>query len=411
MVENRTSHEGQQSPAGCDAPKSTQPDDQLNLLDLIVLLAKRKRLILGLIFLAAVLSTAISFVLPNVYTASAVLMPPQQQQSSASAMLGQLGAIVGFSPAAIGAKNPNDLYVGMLRSRTVSDALIERFKLRQLYDKGTAVETRQQLAERTSISSGKDGLIVIEVDDHDPARAAEMANAYVQELEKLTSVLAVTEAAQRRLFFERQVQLAKDDLAAAEVALKETQEKTGLVQLDQQGRAMIEAVAALRAQIVTRQVELSAMRTFATETNPEYRKTQQELASLRAELRKLERQGGADADLMVGTRDIPAAGLQYLRAYRDVKYAETVFEVMSKQYELARVEEARDAGPIQIVDRAMPPDQKSRPRRGLIIALSTFVTAILSVLGVALVGTWVQLGTVEDRLKLEEVKKLVGMQR
>jgi tyrosine-protein kinase Etk/Wzc len=394
------------------APDAKAAGDEINLLDLLILLARARKWILGLPLIAAALAGVVTFLMPNTYTAVAMLMPPQQQGgAAAAAMLGQLGALAGFAPSSLGVKNPNDLYVGILKSRTISDALIERFDLKQLYDMDSLVETRKQLAEQTSISTGKEGLIFIEVDDHDPRRAADMANAYVEQLEKLTGSLAVTEAAQRRLFFERQVAQAKDDLAKTEIAFKEMQEKTGLVQLDQQGRAMIEAVATLRARIVAKEVELSTIRTFATEQNPELKRVQQELASLKGELRKLERQTGVDADLLVGTREIPAAGLQYARSYRDLKYAEAIFELMSKQYELARVEEARDAVAVQIVDRAVPPDYKSKPRRALIIALTGFVTAVLTMLTILMLGTWVKADNPEDELKITELKGIIKLRK
>lgn len=363
------------------SPQSYVEDDEISLLDIAIVLAKHKKLILGLPLLAAIITAGITLLMPNIYTARAVLMPPQQQQSTAAAMLGQLGALSGMAGSSLGIKNPNDLYVGVLKSRTIADALIEQFNLRALYETESMDGARGTLAGNTNVSSGRDGLIVIEVDDKDPQRAADMANAYVKELEKLTSTLAVTEAAQRRLFFERQLAQAKEDLVQAEIALKETQEETGLVQMDQQGRAMIEAVATLRASIAAKEVELSAMRTFATEDNPQFRMVQQELAGLRTELRKLERGTGADAsDFMVAPGRIPAAGLEYVRKYRELKYQETMFEMMAKQYELARIDEARDAGVIQIVDRAVAPERKSKPARTRTVILIAFLAGVISVL-------------------------------
>jgi capsule polysaccharide export protein KpsE/RkpR len=269
----------------------------------------------------------------------------------------------------------------MLKSRTIADALIDRFGLKELYEKETMVRTRNALANYTSISAGNDGLIVIEVDDEDPQRAADMANAYVEELEEFTSTLAVTEAAQRRLFFERQLAHTKEDLARAEIALKEIQEETGLVQLDQQGRAMIEAVASLRANIGAKEVQLASMRTFATEDNPEFRRVTQELEGLRSELRKLERGTGRDAsDFLVAPGRIPAAGLEFVRKYRDLKYQETMFELIAKQYELARIDEARDAAVLQFVDKAVKLDFKSKPRRGLMVILAAIIAGMLGVM-------------------------------
>lgn len=352
-------------------PQNHQPeDDTINLLDLAIVLAKHKKTILGVPLIAAVLVAGISLLMPNIYTAKTVILPPQQGQSSASAMLGQLAGLAGGVGSSLGIKNPNDLYVGMLKSRTVADSIITRFKLQELYEKDTMAATYKALDKVVSISAGKDGLISVEVSDVDPERAADMANAYIEELYKLTNTMAVTEASQRRLFFEKQLNQAKEGLAQAEVALKETQEKTGLIQMDAQGTAIITAIGELRAQIAAKEVELSAMRTFATEQNPDYQRTQQALASLRGQLAKLERNKSGTGDVFIPTGQVPEAGLEYVRKLRDVKYYETIFELLAKQYELAKVDEAKDTSIIQVMDKAVAPDRKSKPKRALMVIMS-----------------------------------------
>jgi uncharacterized protein involved in exopolysaccharide biosynthesis len=229
----------------------------------------------------------------------------------------------------------------------------------------------------SSITAGKDGIISIEVDDENPKRAADMANAYVDELYKLTQNLAVTEASQRRLFFEKQLKKAKDELAGAEVAFKQTQEKTGVLQIDAQGKAMIEAVGAIRAQIAAKEVEMGALRTFATEQNPDYLRAQQELIGLRAQLGKYEKGGESD---LLPTGKLPEAGLENIRKLRDVKYYETLYELLAKQYEMSRVDEARDASIIQVLDKAVSPDRKSKPKRAVTVILTAVVIGILAIL-------------------------------
>jgi uncharacterized protein involved in exopolysaccharide biosynthesis len=356
-------------------------DDEISLLDLLIVLAKHKKMIVGVTFSAALIAIVVSLLLPNIYTGTAKVLPPQQSQSTAAMLLGQLGGLAGLAGGSVGIKNPNDLYVGMLKSRTVADSIIERFDLQKLYGLQTMVETRRRLADSAFISPGKDGLISIEFDDEDPERAARIANAFVEELDKLTQTLAVTEAAQRRLFFERQLKQAKEDLSDAEVALKVTQEKTGLIKLDDQGRAIIEAVAALRGQIAAKEVELRAMRTFTTESNPDYVRVQQQLAGLRSELTKLERaQVSGAGDILLPTGKVPEAGLEYLRKFREVKYSETIFELLAKQFEAAKLDEAKEAAIIQIVDKAVVPDRKSKPKRLLIVTLATTVAALAALL-------------------------------
>jgi uncharacterized protein involved in exopolysaccharide biosynthesis len=253
----------------------------------------------------------------------------------------------------------------------------------ELYDTETLVETRLALGEVTFITQGKDGIITIEVDDKDPKRAAEIANSYVKELEVLNDALALTEASQRRLFFEKQLRQAKENLASAEVELKKTQEKTGLIKLDDQGRAIIEAVAQLKAQVSAKEVYVGAMRSFATERNPELIRAQEELAALRIQLRKMERDKVAgDGEILLPTGRVPEAGLEYVRSLRDVKYYETLFDLVAKQYELARLDEAKEASVIQVVDAAVPPDRKSKPKRALIVLLAAMLAGLICVIGV-----------------------------
>jgi tyrosine-protein kinase Etk/Wzc len=358
-----------------------QADDEINLMDLLLVIAKHNRFIIKLTVFAAVLAVVVSLLLPNIYTGKTVILPPQQGASTASMLLGQLGGLAGAAGGALGIKNPGDIYVGMLKSRTVADALIQRFKLQELYEAKTMTATRAALEAAASFAAGKDGFITIEYSDKDPKLAASIANAYVEELDHLSQTLAVTEAAQRRLFFEKQLKNAKEALIAAEVALKETQERTGLIQLDKQGGAIIEAVANLRAQVAAKEVELAAMRAYATEQNPDYRQVREVLAGLRTQLAKVERDNvTGQGDVMVPTGKIPEAGLEYMRKMREVKYQETLFELLSKQFEIAKIDEAKDAATIQVVDKALPPERKSKPKRALIVVLATMMALFVGIL-------------------------------
>lgn len=367
-----------------DQPRAEE--DELSLLDLAVVLAKHKEIVLGLPFAAAAVAALVSLLMTPIYTATARILPPQQSQSATAALLGNLGALTGIGPSSLGIRNPADLYVGMLQSRTVADQLISRFDLQKLYKAKTLDDARKELKEKTSVRAGRDGIITIQVEDTDPKRAAEMANAYVEELDKLTQSLAVTEAAQRRMFFEKQLKQAKDNLAEAEVELKKTQEQTGLIKLDEQGRAIIEAVANLRAQVAAKEVQLTAMRSFATERNPDYIRVQQELAGLRAQLLRLEKTNTAGGgDIFVPTGKVPESGLEYIRKLREVKYHETLFELLAKQFEVAKADEAKDAGFIQVVDKAVPPEKKSKPKRALIVIVSGLVAGLLAVVAAFLI--------------------------
>lgn len=360
------------------ATQSTASDDEINLLDLLIVLARYKKLILGLPFVVAVIAIGYSLSLHNIYTASTKILPPQQSQSVTASMLAQLGGIVGLAGGTAGIRGPNDLYIGMLKSRTVADNLIQRFGLMELWeiDAKHRSDAYKQLDGITNIASGKEGIITIEVDDKDPKRAAEIANAYVDELLKLTQVLAVTEASRRRLFFERQLAQTKDNLTKSEISARRALAQGGLVKVDDQGRAMVEATARLRAQITAKEVQIGAMRTFAADRNPDLLLARQELESMKHELAKIEEASGVEP--MKDGRG--SKGIDNLGLLRDVKYQEVLFELLAKQYELAKIEEAKDSAVVQVMDKAIAPDRKSKPKRGVIVMLSTLAAGFIAVL-------------------------------
>jgi uncharacterized protein involved in exopolysaccharide biosynthesis len=360
------------------APASPEDsnEDEISLLDIAIVLAKHKKLVLGLPAIVAVLAIVISLLLPKIYTGTTKILPPQQGQSAASAMLTQFGALAGVAGATAGLKNPNDLYVGMLKSRTVADGLIQRFDLLKIYDVKLSSVARKSLDKATTITSGKDGIIVIDVEDKDPKRAAQMANAYVEELIKLTNVLAVTEASQKRLFFERQLAQAKDNLAKAEIAAREALAKGGLAQVEGQGRVMLETSARLRAQIAVKQVQIGAMRAYAAERNPELLMAQQELAVMKSELARVEGTGGIGNE----TNGVEGKGLDNLVLMRNIKYNEFLSELLAKQYEFAKIEEAKNSAIIQVMDKAIEPDRKSKPKSALIVMLATLAAGFVAVI-------------------------------
>jgi len=349
---------------------SATQDHGIDILDILLVLAQGRRGIALVTLVACLLGAAFSFLfLKPTFTATATIMPPQQPQSAVSAMMGQLGSIAGLGGAAGLLKNPADMYVGMIMSRTVADRLINRFHLQTLYKKKTMEDTRKAFKSHVSAESSKDGLINIKVEDHDPQRASDLANGLVNELYRLTSTLATTEAAQRRLFFDGQLAEEKADLEAAEEDLKKTQERTGLIQLSGQAEAIIQNVANLRAQIVSREVEMRAMRTYATDQNLDVNRLQQEIDTLQQQLTIMENNQRRlqPGDIQVPTGQVPEAGLEYARKLREVTYHTTLLTLLSREFEAARIDEAKSAPLIQVVDSAVPPDRKSGPPRMLIV--------------------------------------------
>jgi tyrosine-protein kinase Etk/Wzc len=370
-------------------PPAVEGPREADAIAVLQVLANSKMRILKVTLVAALLALVVALLLPKMYTATTTVLPPQQNQPSAIAMLGQLGAVAGLGSADLGLKNPDDLFVAMLGSRTIEDRLIDRFDLRRVYSVKQYQAARTELAKRSDIVAEKEGLISISVTDGDPKRAAELANAYVDLLHELNGNLAITEAGQRRVFYQQQLDTEREALAQAEVALKQVEEKSGLIQPDAQGRAIVSAVADMRAQVAIHEVQLQAMRTYATESNPDVKRAQQELAGLRAQLAKLERNTGelGNGNLQVPTRQLPAVELEYLRQLRDVKYHEALYEFLSKQLEASRIDEAKDAILVQVVDKAVLPERKSSPKRALIVLVTSAVAFLLSCLGVLIMET------------------------
>ncbi len=340
-------------------------DDEISLLDLLQTVVDNLRLLILGPLVVGLAALGISFTIAPTFTAETKFLPPQQQQGMAASMLASLGALGGLAGAATGLKNPADQYVAFLKSNSIEDALIERFKLMDRYEAEFKTDARKTLEGNVQIASGKDGLITVSVSDTDPQIAADIANAHIEELTRLLSRLAVTEAQQRRQFFEDQLAQVQTKLTQAEIALKETGISSDVLKANPQ--SAVAAVAALQAQITAQEVKLGAMRGYLAETAPDFKQALNELATLRAQLNKQSKdsanspgQGSAQGD--------------YITRFRDFKYQETLFELFSKQFEMAKVDESREGAIIQILDKAEPPERKSKPKKALIAILATLAT-------------------------------------
>ncbi len=342
-------------------PPTLEPvDDEISLLDLLQTVVDNLRLLVLGPLAAGLLALVVAFLIPPTFTAKTQFLPPQQQQSAAASMLASLGSLGGLAGAAAGIKNPADQYVAYMKSHALKDALIDRFQLMARYDVKLRTDARLALDGVTRVASGKDGLMSVEFDDKDPQFAANVANAYVEELRLLLGRLAVTEAQQRRLFFEKQLLQAKDNLAQAEAALKATGVSDSV--LKSNPVSAIAGVAAIKAQVTAQEVKIGAMRGYLAETAPDFKQALNELATLKAQLAKQD--AGDAATGKAGEGD-------YITRYRDFKYHETLFELFAKQYELARVDEAREGAVIQVLDVAQPPERKAKPKKALIAVIAT----------------------------------------
>jgi uncharacterized protein involved in exopolysaccharide biosynthesis len=367
---------------------SIEPFDSagFDMFDAAMALASGKRLIVGMTIAGAVLAAIAAFRMPDVYTATAVIMPPAQQRPMLGALLGQVspipGASLGSGSGSDLLRSPADLYIALLSSRSVADGIVEDQKLQAYYRSKNLTGARAALARRTKFTSGKDSLIRIAVQDADPQRAPLIANAYIEKLYALNSRFAVTESAQRRVFFDRQLEIEKKDLAAAEAEMKGIQERTGLLQVNSQVEVVIRSIAQLRAEITSREVMLEGTRSGATDQNPEVIRQRTEIESLRARLQQLQNSQAvvADPSNAIAASRMPGAGLEYLRALRNLKYHESLYEVLAKQRESARIDEAKQSTVVQVVDYAVVPEIKSGPSRLLYILLGAASQCLLGIM-------------------------------
>jgi tyrosine-protein kinase Etk/Wzc len=362
---------------------SQDREASIDVLELVFsLLTHRWRIaLITLVFL--VLGVIVAFVMRPVYTATALILPPQEQQSTASSLLGPLSALGGGGGLAASLlKSPADMYIGILESDTITDDLIHRFHLQAVYRKRTIYDTRKALGKHTDFETKKDGLIHISVTDHDPKRASGLANAFVDELYHMNSTLALTDAAQRRLFFSQQVGKEKAALASAEDALAATQRKTGIIQLNGQAQILLMNMSQVQAQITSDKVQLEGLLSSSTEQNADVQRLRHEISALQGQLAKMQddQRRLQPGDTRIPAGRLPGEALDYTRKLRDVKYHDTLYDLLSKQYEAARIDEAKSAPLIQVVDHATPPDKKSGPARVLIIAGACFAGFLLGCL-------------------------------
>jgi tyrosine-protein kinase Etk/Wzc len=368
-------------------------DEEINLIDYLIIVLKRKWLIVGGTFGFACLIGVLVFLMPNKYVSESRFLPPQQGNSSATAaMLSQLGQ--GASEIAgslLGMKIPGDMYVGLLNSRTIIDKIIDRFDLMKRYEPDRFFilrlfryrrdDARKKLRDdvMTAAADEKSGIVSISILDQDPKVAAEMTNAFVDELKVMCKGLAITEAAQRRLFFEDQLKDTKANLVKAENEMRGFQEKTGVLQVEAQSQAVIQGIAAVSAQIAAKEVEIKVMKTYSSPSNPDLQRAEESLRSLKVELAKLETKGGSGHDPLMPTGRMPSVEGENVRKLRDLKFNETLYELLIKQYEAAKMDEARDAVVIQVVDRAVPSEKPAKPKRILLILVAIFVGFFLSI--------------------------------
>lgn len=385
--------------------RSTPAATRIDLLTVILVLAKDKRRVMLMTAGGLLVGILLSFVLKPTFTATATILPPQQSTSSAAALLGQgsLSGAAGLGGGMLGLKTPADMYVGILESRTIADNVIAACHLRERYKTRTLVDAEVALQAHSVFESGKDNLIHLSVKDGDPMVASKIANSYLDQLYDMNAKLETSEAAQRSRFYDRRIAEEKHALADAEESLRDTQKKTGVIQFSGQAASIINAIAQARANLASRQVALQSAESYLSEDNPDVIRLQREIAALRSHVTELEKsqQSVAPGELQIPGGQLPEAALQYERQARELKYHETLFDLLTRQSEAARLDEAKSAPILQIVDHAIPPDRKSGPPRKL-LALG------FAAFGFLLALVWALIDLFFDRLRAvpEQAQKL-----
>lgn len=347
-------------------PTSALPEDEedgIDLLDILQTLAENARLLVFGPILVGLIALGASFLSKPFYVAEVNIMTPQQSQGAAAALLSQLGGLAGAAGAAAGLKSPADMYIGLLRSRTIADRMVDRFGMMKIKGVKTREDARDILAGITGGEARKDGQITIKVASSVPQLAAAMANAYVEELAVLTGRLAVTEAQKRRQFLEKQLTKAKENLLKAEVALGAAGINESILKINP--TAMGQGLATLKGQIMAKELQLASMRNVLTENSPDFRHARQELAALRAQLGKFEH------------AEPSGENAEYVSLFREFKYNEVLFEQLSKQFELAKIDELSEGAVIQVVDVAVPPERKANMRKWKIASLAAVITGFM----------------------------------
>lgn len=373
-----------------------------------------RRLLLRAAACSLVASTILAFLIPARYQSITRLMPPDSQSGMGLGLLAAMagrsapgiasGAIGGVAGDLLGVKSSGSLFIGIANSETVQDALINRFQLKKVYHDSKIEDARKDLAKHTDISEDrKSGIIAIGVTDHDPKRAAAMAQTYVGELDRLVAQVSTSSARRERIFLEERLQKVKSDLDVAARRFSDFASRNTAIDIPAQGKAMVEAAAALQGEMIAAQAQLSGLQQIYTEKNVRVRAAQARVNELK---RKLDEIGGAGSEsalqnensLYPSIRKLPLLGVTYADLYRQTKIQETVFELLTQQYELAKVEEAKEIPAVKVLDPAIVPTKKSFPPRTLIVILGTMF-------GVVVAMTWVAGRTQWDAIEACDPRK------
>lgn len=390
-----------------------EAEDEINLLEYLLVIVKHKKMILCSCAAAFVLSCIVTLLMPNVYTSTAQLLPPQQEKGGLAARLGGMGDLAALAGISVGGGS-GDLYIGMLKSRTVADAVMEQLNLMEHFGWEYRTSAYRALQSKVNISLGKkDGIISLSVEDKDPELAAGIANAFVEELKKLNIRINLNSAGRQRQFLENRLTVVKKDLLAAEEKLKTFQEQNKAIRIDDQARAIIEAISELKGELASKEVALGVALSTQTEQNPQVKALREGIAQIKEQMRKWERSSAGkkvSGDIFITTADVPEMGVRYARLLREFKVQETIFELLTRQYEVAKIEEAKNTSTIQVLDPAGVPDRKSKPHRIRVVLVMTILAGFMAVFFAFVRGRIEQIDK-ENRQRWKEICKLLRLRR
>ena len=340
-------------------------------------LALRKKQIAWITLVSMAVGLILCFALPRRYQGRAVIMTPQQVPSLSTLVqsegLGGIGSLAQAASGGLGLKDPNLVFIGILQSRTIADALIAQFHLMAVYRAPDMTAARRTLEWRTDIKAEKSNLVSITVSDSDPQRAADITNAYVEQLRRLTRQMSSKEDARQRAYFEDKLGDQRAALMRSELALLDVQREKGVVQPAGQASAVLGEMTELRAEVAAQQVEVQSLRSFSTEKNPDVQLAENQLQTLEQQASRLSQHGNSNDYGDLGFKDVPAAGLEYLRAQREIAFQSALYGVLLKQYEAFRLDESNDAYSIEVVDQALVPDRRSFPKRSILMIIATLL--------------------------------------
>lgn len=373
-----------------------------DLLDYLIIVAKHKWQIIGVSVFMSIITALYSLSLPNIYTAKAMFIPGEEDKGMLGALTSQMGGLAGIAGGALGGVTKTEMYLSMLKSETIKDQIIDRFHLMDMNKIKYRTFAYMKLDKIAKISAGKkDGVISITIDDKDPKLAADIANAYVEEIGKMIIGFGMTGAGRNRAFLEKRLVSAKAELVKAEDDLKNFQSKYKAIAVPDQARAAIGEVAQLRAQLAVQEVQLGSLERQYTDSSQEVKSVKTIITNLRRKINALE--GGGVNGSIPSIGSVPQLGQEYLRLTREFKIQETVVELLTKQCEIVKINEVKDVVPIQVIQKAKAPDRKSKPSRAKMVIKSAVASGLFMVVLVLALQNFRQM-TPEEKMRWHLLK-------